>query len=129
MPEHQQMQPPDYHRCIETVLDSPSACHQLLKQLSQAHSPLARWKGQKPTPYGTEVDELVPAEVRLAALQATYDSHLEMEQQLWRRLYDVMGIPPMQYSAVELIECVRQTIEQLHTRIAQLEDQGADEGQ
>lgn len=122
MPEHQQMQPPDYHRCLETILDSPSACHELLKQLSQARSPLARWKEQEPPPYSTQVNEMVPAEVRLAALQATYDSHLEMEQELWRRLYDVMGIPPMQYSSVELIECVRQTIEQLHTRIAQLED-------
>ncbi|MEU4417847.1 MULTISPECIES: hypothetical protein [Nocardia] len=39
---------------------------------------------------------------------------------------DVMDIPPMQQSPVELIENIRRTIQQLNTRIAELEDTGTD---
>ncbi|MEU1981849.1 hypothetical protein [Nocardia sp. NPDC019395] len=127
MDDHPQIQPPDYHRCLDKVLASPEACHELLRTLSQmtdarARSPWSPWKGEEPPPHGAQVAEIVPAQVRLDALQATYDSYLESEQHVWRRLYDVMGVPPMQQSAVELIENVRRTIQRLNHRIAELEE-------
>ncbi|MFD9547989.1 hypothetical protein ACFWBG_11445 [Nocardia salmonicida] len=71
------------------------------------------------------MNEMVPAEVRLVALQVAYDSYREGDQEIWQRLYDVMDIPPMQQSPVELIENIRRTIERLNTRIAELEATGA----
>ena len=131
MPEHQQMQPPDYHRCFDQVLSSPEACRTLLEQLSemteaQARSEWSPWRGQQPPPYGPDVAERVPAEVRLMALQATYDAHCEADMRMWRRLYDVMDTPIMEKSNVELIESVRMTIERLKNRIVELETGAAE---
>ncbi|MET8651357.1 hypothetical protein [Nocardia aurea] len=131
MAEHRQMQPPHYHRCRDTILGSPAACHDLLTQLSamttaEANSPWSPWKGDEPPPYGHQVNEIVPAEVRLVALQVAYESLRESNQQMWQRLYDVMGVPPMQQSAFELVENVRRTVEQLNRRIAELDGCGPD---
>ncbi|MGW0640631.1 hypothetical protein [Nocardia salmonicida] len=72
------------------------------------------------------MNEMVPAEVRLVALQVAYDSYRERDHEIWQRLYDVMDILPMQQSPVELIENIRRTTERLNTRIAELEDTSTD---
>ncbi|MCJ0906178.1 hypothetical protein [Rhodococcus sp. ARC_M6] len=63
----------------------------------------------------------VPAEVQLLMLESTYAGYLASERRLWRELYAVMGIRPMQESTVELIWSVRMTIDRLKSRIEQLE--------
>lgn len=35
MSEHRQMQPPDYHRCLEIVFSSPAASREILERLSK----------------------------------------------------------------------------------------------
>ncbi|MDI9918180.1 hypothetical protein [Rhodococcus sp. IEGM 1379] len=67
----------------------------------------------------------VPAEVQLVALQATYDSYRKSTMDLWRELSDIMDIPIMQESLVELIWSVRMRIERLNSRIEILESTGA----
>lgn len=127
MPEHKQMQPPDYHRCLEQVLSSPVACRSFLERLSrmteaEARSEWSSWWGyEELPPHGPEVKKHVPAEVQLMALHATFDTYRKSEMQLWQRLYDVMGTPLMEKSVVELIESVRGTIARLMSRIAELE--------
>lgn len=126
MSEHQQMVPPDYHRCLETVFSSPAACRELLERLAQTtdvevQSQWSPWRGQQPPPYGPDVKKQVPAEVQLLMLESTYAGYRASQQWLWRELYDVMGIRPMQESTVELIGSVRMIIGRLKNRIEQLE--------
>ncbi|MFZ2175459.1 MAG: hypothetical protein WAW17_15785, partial [Rhodococcus sp. (in: high G+C Gram-positive bacteria)] len=107
MLEHKQMQPPDYHRCLEQVLSSPVACRTLLERLSkmteaEARSEWSPWWGQEPPPHGPEVKQQVPADVQLVTLQATFDAHRKSNMQLWQRLYDVMGTPRMEKSILVL---------------------------
>jgi hypothetical protein len=47
---------------------------------------------------------------------------------LWRQLSDIMGIPVMQESLVELIWSVRMTIERLNNRIEMLENAATQSG-
>ena len=127
MPEHKQMQPPDYHRCLETVFSSPAGCRDLLERLSamtdaEIESRWSPWRGQEPPPYGPQVKQQVPVEVQLAMLQATYDSHRKSTMTLWRSLSDIMGIPVMQESLAELIWSVGRKIERLEAHIAELEE-------
>ncbi|MDZ7917432.1 MAG: hypothetical protein U5O16_37350 [Rhodococcus sp. (in: high G+C Gram-positive bacteria)] len=126
MSEHKQMVPPDYHRCLETVFSSPAACRELLERLAkttdvEVQSQWSPWRGQQPPPYGPDVKKQVPAEVQLLMLESTYAGYRASQQRLWRELYDVMGIRPMQESTVELIWSVRVTIDRLENRIEQLE--------
>lgn len=133
MSEHKQMQPPDYHRCLETVFSSPAACREILERLSKmteakVQSRWSPWVDQEPPPFGSHVKDQVPAEVQLAALQVTYDSHRKSTMALWRQLSDIMGIPVMQESLVELIWSVRMTIERLNNRIEMLENAATQSG-
>ncbi|WP_137724151.1 hypothetical protein [Prescottella subtropica] len=130
MPEHAQMQPPDYHRCLETVFASPAGCRELLERLSamtdaEIESRWSPWKDQEPPPYGPQVKRQVPVEVQLAMLQVAYDDYRESTMtstmMLWRRLSDIMGIPVMQESLTELVWSVGRRIERLEGRIAELE--------
>jgi hypothetical protein len=73
------------------------------------------------------VKVLVPAEVQLVALQATYDSYRKSTMELWRKLSDIMDIPIMQNSLVELIWSVRMRVERLNSRIEILESASAQE--
>jgi hypothetical protein len=130
MSEHKQMVPPDYHRCLDAILSSPAACRTVLETLAkmteeQARSKWSPWHGQEPPPCGPDVRQKVPAEVQLVALQAAYDSHRKSTMALWRQLSDIMDIPVMQESLVELIWSVRMTIERLKSRIDDLETNGA----
>jgi len=59
------------------------------------------------------VKKQVPAEVQLLMLESTYAGYCACQQRLWRELYGVMCIRPMQESAVELIWSVRMTIDRL----------------
>ena len=132
MPEHKQMQPPNYHRCLETVFSSPNACRELLDRLSsmteaEVLSGWSPWRGQQSPLYGPGVKVLVPAEVQLVALQATYDSYRKSTMELWRKLSDIMDIPIMQNSLVELIWSVRMRVERLNSRIEILESASAQE--
>ncbi|WP_415394329.1 hypothetical protein ACMTN4_00735 (plasmid) [Rhodococcus globerulus] len=63
----------------------------------------------------------VPVEVQLLMLESTYAGYRASQQRLWRELYDVMGIRPMQESTVELIGSVCMIIGRLKNRIEQLE--------
>ena len=126
MSEHKQMVPPDYHRCLETVFSSPVACRELLERLAKAtdvevQSQWSSRRGQQPPPYGPDVRKQVRAEVQLLMLESTYACYRASERRLWRELYDVIGIRPMQESTVELIGSVRMTINRLKNRIEQLE--------
>ena len=132
MPEHKQMQPPNYHRCLETVFSFPDACRELLDRLStmteaEVQSRWSRWRGQQSRPYEPGVKDQIPAEVQLVALQAAYDSFRESTVELWRELSTIMDIPIMQNSLVELISSVRMRIERLNSRIEILESASAQE--
>ncbi|MEV0059995.1 hypothetical protein [Nocardia sp. NPDC050718] len=126
MNDHVQMQPPDYHRCLETVFRSPVACHTLLQQLSEMteddiRSRWSPWLGQQPPPSGPQVEEQVPAEVRVAMLQAVADRYLALIERQHRELAAVLDIPVMQHSYVELIEAARRILASQRDRIAELE--------
>lgn len=130
MSEHKQMQPPDYHRCLETVLSSPGACREFLERLStitetDLQPRWSPWPGQEPPPYGPDVKKQVPAEIALAMLQATYDDYRKSTMALWRQLFDIMDIPVMQESLAELIGSVRMRIQRLEGRIQMLESTAA----
>lgn len=125
MSDHIQLQPPDYHRCLDTVFASPTACRALLQRLSdmtehEIHSRWSPWKGQEP-PHGPRVADRIPAEVRQAMLQAEYDSCRELLDFQQRELADVVGIPPAQLSYVELIAGLRRTLTDQRDRIIELE--------
>ncbi|QCB51315.1 hypothetical protein E5720_20610 [Rhodococcus sp. PAMC28707] len=92
---------------------------------AEVQSRWSPWRGQESPPYGPGVKDRVPAEVQLVALQANYDSYRESTMELWRDLSDIMDIPVMQESLVELIWCVRMRIERLNSRIEILESAGA----
>ncbi|MGY0497407.1 hypothetical protein ACWZHB_02780 [Nocardia sp. FBN12] len=104
MSDHIQMEPPDYHRCFDTVSASPVACRDLLQRLSEMteydiHSRWSPWKGQEPPPYGSQVGEQIPVEVQLVMLQAQYDSYGEVADLQLRDLAAVVGVHPMQIPA------------------------------
>ncbi|MFE9788722.1 hypothetical protein ACWF99_02825 [Nocardia sp. NPDC055002] len=126
MSDHIQMQPPDYHRCLDTVFASPVACRELLQRLSEItehdiHSRWSPWLGQVPPPHGSRVAEQIPVAVRLAMLQADYDSCREILDLNVRDLAAVVGVHPMQMSYVELIASVRRILEDQRNRILELE--------
>lgn len=115
MNDHVQMQPPDYHRCLQTVLRSPVACRTLLQQLSElteddVRSRWSPWLAQEHPPHGPQVEERVPAQVRLAMLQAVTDGYRATMERQYRELAAVLDIPVMQYSYVELIEAARRIL-------------------
>ncbi|ETT28372.1 hypothetical protein RAJCM14343_1691 [Rhodococcus aetherivorans] len=127
MPEHKQMQPPDYHRCLETVFASPTACRELLERLARTReidlrSKWSPWRGQEPPPHGPEVKRQVPAEVQLLMVEAKLAGERASFRRLWRELYDLMGVPPMQESNVELIVHIRSTLDRLKSRVRELEE-------
>jgi hypothetical protein len=131
MSEHKQLQPPDYHRCMDTVFRSPTACRELLHRLantteSDLRAKWSPWKDQDPPPYGPKAKDQIPAEVRLLMAEAALAGERAGDQLLWRELYDLMGIPPMQESPAELIFWIRTRIERLEKRIAELEGTAAD---
>ncbi|MEV0075814.1 hypothetical protein AB0H58_05310 [Nocardia neocaledoniensis] len=133
MSEHVQLQPPDYHRCLDTVFSSPAACRELLRRLMEmteddVRSRWSPWKGQEPPPYGERVGDQISAEVRRAMVQAEYDSCRELLDFQERELAAVVGVPVLQMSYVELIWSVRGTIRDLRHRIAELEAGTTEEG-
>lgn len=126
MSDHIQLQPPDYHRCLDTVFASPTACRALLQRLADMtehdiHSRWSPWQGQEPPPHGPEVADQIPAEVRLAMVQAELDSYREIVNFQHRELAAVMDVPPMQLSYVELIVGVRGILADQRRRIVELE--------
>ncbi|MCF8784313.1 hypothetical protein [Rhodococcus ruber] len=126
MPEHKQMQPPDYHRCLETVFASPTACRELLERLARTReidlrSKWSPWQGQEPPPHGPEVKRQVPAEVQLLMVEAKLAGERASFRRLWRELYDLVGVSPMQESNAELVVHIRILLDRLHSRIAELE--------
>ncbi|NKY43572.1 hypothetical protein [Nocardia cerradoensis] len=126
MSDHVQLQPPDYHRCLDTVFQSPVACRALLQRLAEMTEGDIRarwspWMGQQPPPYGPRVWDHVPAAVQLAMLQADYDSVRESANHQYRELAAALEIPPMQYSYVELSHCLRTLLDQQRQRISELE--------
>lgn len=126
MPEHKQMQPPDYHRCLETVFASPTACRELLERLARTReidlrSKWSPWQGQEPPPHGPEVKRQVPAEVQLLMVEAKLAGERASFRRLWRELYDLVGVFPMQESNAELVVHIRILLDRLHSRIAELE--------
>ncbi|MGW4482119.1 hypothetical protein [Rhodococcus triatomae] len=68
----------------------------------------------------------VPPEVRLMMAEAALAGERAAEQRLWRELYDMMGVPPMQESNAELIFGIRMTLDRLRNRIAELEGTATD---
>lgn len=126
MSDHKQMQPPDYHRCMDTVFSSPVACREFLHRLAamtdvDVQSKWSPWKDQDPPPYGPQVKKLVPAEVQLVMAEAALAGERASQRRIWRELYDIMGIHPMQESNIELIFGIERTINRLKERIAELE--------
>jgi len=126
MDEHQQMQPPDYHRCLDTVFASPTACRELLERLAktQEHDLRSKWSpwlGQEPPPHGPEVKRQVPAEVQLLMAEAALASQRAVHQRIWRELYDRLGVREMEKSNYELVLHIRGTLDRLNSRIAELE--------
>ncbi|MFF0818099.1 hypothetical protein ACFYVR_23475 [Rhodococcus sp. NPDC003318] len=69
----------------------------------------------------------VRPEIQLMMAEAALAGERAGEQRLWRELYDLMGIPPMQESPAELIFWIRTRIERLEKRIAELEGTAADD--
>lgn len=133
MSEHRQLQPPDYHRCLDTVFSSPSACRELLLRLAQTtdadlRARWAPWRDQDSPPYGPKVKTQVRPEVQLMMAEATLAGERAAEERLWRELYDLMGIPPMQESNAELVFWIRTRIERLEKRVGELEQPAADGG-
>lgn len=126
MSEHQQMRPPDYHRCLDTVFASPVACRELLERLATTtevniRSTWSPWRGQEPPPHGPEVKRQVPAEVQLLMVEAQLASERASFNRLWRELYDRMGVAPMEMSNAELIVDIGMRMDRVNSRIAQLE--------
>jgi hypothetical protein len=127
MSEHKQMQPPDFHRCMETVFRSPTACRELLLRLvkmtdAEIQSTWSPWKDQDPPPYGPVVKKKVPAEVQLVMAEATLAGERAMQRKLWGELHELMGsLGPIGTSTAELIVDIRITLDRLKNRIAQLE--------
>ncbi|MCD2114616.1 hypothetical protein LQ384_26290 [Rhodococcus rhodochrous] len=126
MDEHQQMQPPDYHRCLDTVFASPTACRELLERLAKTQeydlrSKWSPWLGQEPPPHGPEVKRRVPAEVQLLMVEAQLAAERASHERLWRELYDLLGVPPMQESNAELVVHIQMLLDRLNNRIAELE--------
>ncbi len=132
MSEHKQLQPPDYHRCMETVFRSPTACRELLRRLSKMtetdlRSKWSPWKDQDPPPYGPKVKDQVPAEVRLLMAEAALAGESAMHRRLWGELHELMGTcGPIGTSTAELIVDIRMTLDRLRNRIAELEGTAAD---
>ncbi|MCX5044045.1 hypothetical protein OG921_12785 [Aldersonia sp. NBC_00410] len=127
MTEHKQMQPPDYHRCLDTVFASPTACRELLERLAKTgevdlRSKWSPWQGQEPPPHGYEVKRQVPAGVQLLMVEAKLAGERASFNRLWRELYDLMGVAPMQESNAELIVNIGGTLDRLRCRIAELEE-------
>ncbi|MEU4417917.1 hypothetical protein [Nocardia salmonicida] len=85
------------------------------------HSRWSPWLGQVPPPHGSRVAEQIPIAVRLAMLQADYDSCREILDLNVRDLAAVVGVHPMQMSYVELIASVRRILEDQRNRILELE--------
>ena len=126
MSEHQQMRPPDCHRCLDTVFASPVACRELLERLATTtevniRSKWSPWRGQEPPPHGPEVKRQVPAEVQLLMVEAQLASERASFNRLWRELYDRMGVAPMEMSNAELIVDIGMRMDRVNSRIAQLE--------
>lgn len=126
MSEHQQMRPPDYHRCLDTVFASPVACRELLERLATTtevniRSKWSPWRGQEPPPHGPDVKRQVPAEVQLLMVEAQLASERASFNRLWRELYDRMGVAPMEMSNAELIVDIGMRMDRVNSRIAQLE--------
>lgn len=127
MDEHQQMRPPDYHRCLDTVFASPTACRELLERLAKTRehdlrSTWSPWLGQEPPPHGPEVKRRVPAEVQLLMVEAQLAAERASHERLWHELYDLLGVPPMQESKAELVVHIRMLLERVNNRIAELEE-------
>ncbi|SUF08978.1 Uncharacterised protein [Rhodococcus gordoniae] len=127
MDEHLQMQPPDYHRCLDTVFASPTACRELLERLAKTQeydlqSKWSPWLGQEPPPYGPEAKRRVPAEVQLLMVEAQLAAERASHERLWRELYDLLGVPPMQESNAELVIHIRMLLDRVNKRIAELEE-------
>ncbi|MEV6655434.1 hypothetical protein [Nocardia fluminea] len=85
------------------------------------HSRWSPWLGQVPSPHGSRVAEQIPIAVRLAMLQADYDSSREILDLNVRDLAAVVGVHPMQMSYVELIASVRRISEDQRNWILELE--------
>lgn len=134
MSEHKQLQPPDYHRCMDTVFRSPIACRELLHKLATTteadlRSKWSPWKDQDPPPYGPKVKDQVPAEVRLLMAEAELAGERAVQRRLWGELHELMGTcGPIGTSTAELVFGIRMTLDRLNTRIAELEGTAADEG-
>nr|ARX60060.1 hypothetical protein pVAPN1572_0243 [Prescottella equi] len=131
MSEHKQLQPPEYHRCMDTVFNSPAACREFLHRLAamtdaEIQSKWSPWKDQDPPPYGPDVKKQVSAEVQLVMAEAALAGERASNRRIWRELYDVMGIHPMQESNIELIFGIGRTIDRLKRQIAELEATNAD---
>jgi hypothetical protein len=128
-----QMQPPDYHRFLDTVFASPTACRELLERLAKTRERDLRrewspWLGQEPPPYGYEVKRQVPAEVQLLMAEAVLASQRAGHQRIWRKLYDLLGIREMEKSNYELVLHIRATLDHLNNRITELEQAVAAKG-
>ncbi|UTM40115.1 hypothetical protein MX572_26060 (plasmid) [Rhodococcus pyridinivorans] len=132
MDKHQQMRPPDYHRCLDTVFTSPTACRELLERLAKTKERDLRWEwspwlGQEPPPHGPEVKRPVPAEVQLLMVEAQLAAERASHERLWRELYDLLSVPPMQESNAELVVHIRMLLDRVNNRIAELEEAIASE--
>ncbi|UGT61814.1 hypothetical protein [Nocardia asteroides] len=79
------------------------------------------WRGQQPPPHGPQVQEQVPAEVRLAMADALLSDYQDLIARQRSDLAGVLKIPVGQYSFVELIEAVRQILARQRDRITELE--------
>lgn len=126
MTEHPQMQPPDYHRCVTTMLSTPAACLELLDTLSTMTEAEARykwspWRGQPPPMRGPEVMAHIPAEVRLVAVEAQLAGERKSSMALWRELAEIMGVGVMDLSLAELIGFVGRRLQRLEARVEELE--------
>lgn len=132
MSEHKQLQPPDYHRCMDTVFRSPTACRELLHKLAKTseadlRSKWSPWKDQDPPPYGPKVKDKVPAGVRLMMVEAELAGERGMQHRLWGELHELMGTcGPIGTSTAELIIGIRMTLNRLNARIAELEGTATD---
>ncbi|NLE79098.1 MAG: hypothetical protein GX610_05850 [Rhodococcus sp.] len=131
MTDHTQMRPPDYHRCLDTVFASPTACRELLERLARTREVDLRqkwspWRDQQPPPHGYEVTRQIPADVQLLMTEAQLAADRATFTRLWRELYDLLGVPPAQESNAELVVHIRTTLDRLTRRVAELEAAAAD---
>ncbi|WP_413769011.1 hypothetical protein [Rhodococcus pyridinivorans] len=112
---------------LDTVFASPTACRELIERLAKTtevdlRSKWSPWKGQEPPPHGPEVRRRVPAEVQLLMVEAQLAAERASDERLWRKLYDLLGVPPMQESNAELVVQIRMLLDRLNNRIAELEE-------